>query len=65
MIEGMNLTKAHCKHIWKYDNENPHVQLIHANKMFKTNPLCHLLTWQEIHKQMYKELKKIKDQRNK
>jgi hypothetical protein len=35
MMVGMNLTKVHCKHIWKCHHETPPVQLIYANKMFK------------------------------
>jgi hypothetical protein len=30
-MEGRNLTKIYCKHIYKYHNAFP-VQLLHANK---------------------------------
>jgi hypothetical protein len=36
MMEGVNLTKIHCKHICKYHNISP-VQLLYANKSFKKN----------------------------
>jgi hypothetical protein len=32
MIEEVNLTQIHCRHICKCNNENPSVQLIYANK---------------------------------
>jgi hypothetical protein len=37
MMEEENLTKVHCKHIWKHYNEPPytHTQLIYANKNVK------------------------------
>jgi hypothetical protein len=32
MVVEVNLTKVHCKHIWKCHREPPPVQLIHVNR---------------------------------
>jgi hypothetical protein len=36
MMEGMNPTKVHCKHIWKYDDESPQYNKYMLINIFQT-----------------------------
>jgi hypothetical protein len=51
MMEQENLTKVHCKHIWKFHNKIPHIQLINANKIF-----LNLKILKDIHLLIYVDL---------